>query len=1577
MGSRKSIGGNTEIEDAFESPISEELKMAGALYCLIQLATFPASFAQELDLVGPDLVGMSLEEMSEKLLKAASNPHPDKAGFLFEGLNALMAPRESDNSRLLPENLSPRNSGEVFHSVLKALASVADERLLDDLEDQVDSKIRPLGFAAIQLAGIIGGNRAVKILKPLLKSDDRQQRTVAILALGDTASAQAMEVLDGLKNESDMIVVRFALERLRRQTGRSEIPVRGQKTGRLLYSGLQKKPDLREWQIESEELDEKKLTDQMNGSELIVLGRSENDESSSGVTRSLGTFVRGGGTLLLRGTNDAFASTFRALGMTAPSQWDEKDFRCMPWLPDFHPVVSSVFELDDVYPEFTANGGWKNWSKEQRAPLRSPDGTGASPLIYQTLGKGMVILSAVDLLGDYFFRTNLLATIYGPEYRKAKSFVWTMSESWETPHRKWGKPLAGGALRVLFLMPRIHKRSVVEMSQRLDLEYSFLPLLTEQTKGAKKGSETKSEFTVSGEVIDELESQLGRPWDVLVIGQTFIQGTGYYQRFGWREFPERLKRMVATKVREGRGLVFAPARVPGAAVGGVPVLAGSKPAEPDSLKFHLPFFSANSVELRTLAKGRIAFFDQNLPCTALWEDFERVAPAAFQVPAIERWRVVYPIEEYSYAGLAKTLLWSAGRSDKGQLASIGGDYPEFLLALKTAADGLTADIQIRDRFNRVVYKTALPVGEKGCRISPPALFGGAFVLEVVLRDSEKRSTDWGAISFHVPNKDSVVSVEQEAKSYAEGSTARVKVNLTIERAQALVWQVHDTWGRVTQQGKEVAAKSLELEIPFLHPLSRLHYLWLELQGEAGSPLAVQRLPLLVRTTEPSDFRWYQAGGGSKGLIEQLGAAGVDCIGLPDSASVVVDQALENNIGFWSAWSGIGAGYPGRGNADGTGHSICSSGPAFRTMLRRNFEEKCPRASHFGINLFMLQDESEAGIGHCDLLPCVAAYREHLRGQYDSLEALNASWKTSFKRWEEVNRLPAKSPQVLAPAIDHMHFMRRLYADWIDESQGGIRRLIPEARVGFSVSWGDAWELSRFLSATMWHRHVMHYDDHISYGRPETVFGSWYGPTYNKSDRNEAQARHETWAPLFGGANAFFEWWGARQFSYNFVRPDLSLFNIAKVMSEEVGEIKSGIGKMLIDAEYVTSPFVLYDSPRSRSALSALEKLSAKGRRTSSLKAVRSSLRKMQIPIRYLHSEQVEDGLLTKDDIRIVYMSQAVSLSDTEIRELTQFVQQGGILITDYDAGLRDERGNTRSIVPAEQLFGIRYEQDGGSDLGGALKLAVDFEELKFAVTESSLSPSSWGANIEATDGKALGTINGRTPAFIVNRLGKGTAIFLNFDPGQVDAGTGETFIHKMCDALISKAGIKMPFKVVGGDGSFPKLRLGTFKRGSHRFIGFSADPDGDAIEDQQKMELTLHSSEKGYLYDVRHGNALGRNSEVSLVLTPGIAKVYSLLPYQVAKVAMLTEPSTSECGGVIRIRVSIHADGEIGDHVLHIQVFDPDGKQRREHQRNVTAIGGEITFSLPVALNDSLGRWRVVAKDVATGMSGQTEFLVR
>lgn len=45
-----------------------------------------------------------------------------------------------------------------------------------------------------------------------------------------------------------------------------------------------------------------------------------------------------------------------------------------------------------------------------------------------------------------------------------------------SPHQPWGKPLAGGPIRALILVTLSSEREVVELAQRLDLDYDLVPL---------------------------------------------------------------------------------------------------------------------------------------------------------------------------------------------------------------------------------------------------------------------------------------------------------------------------------------------------------------------------------------------------------------------------------------------------------------------------------------------------------------------------------------------------------------------------------------------------------------------------------------------------------------------------------------------------------------------------------------------------------------------------------------------------------------------------------------------------------------------------------------------------------------------------------------------------------------------------------------------------------------------------------------------------------------------------------------------------------------------------------------------
>jgi len=66
-----------------------------------------------------------------------------------------------------------------------------------------------------------------------------------------------------------------------------------------------------------------------------------------------------------------------------------------------------------------------------------------------------------------------------------------------------------------------------------------------------------------------------------------------------------------------------------------------------------------------------------------------------------------------------------------------------------------------------------------------------------------------------------------------------------------------------------------------------------------------------------------------------------------------------------------------------------------------------------------------------------------------------------------------------------------------------------------------------------------------------------------------------------------------------------------------------------------------------------------------------------------------------------------------------------------------------------------------------------------------------------------------------------------------------------------------------------------------------------------------------------------------------------------------------------------------GPHVLVATVFDPSGQTVDCYGKNLSAQNGRASFSLPLALSDTPGRWRVRVRDVVSGVSGEWAFQVQ
>jgi hypothetical protein len=91
-----------------------------------------------------------------------------------------------------------------------------------------------------------------------------------------------------------------------------------------------------------------------------------------------------------------------------------------------------------------------------------------------------------------------------------------------TPHVVWQKPMAGGPLRVLFITHRNAMREVIELAQRLDLDYRVFACESPAKFGETGQGVDASWRLVRGnsaeELAERLRQDLAAEVDVIVLG---------------------------------------------------------------------------------------------------------------------------------------------------------------------------------------------------------------------------------------------------------------------------------------------------------------------------------------------------------------------------------------------------------------------------------------------------------------------------------------------------------------------------------------------------------------------------------------------------------------------------------------------------------------------------------------------------------------------------------------------------------------------------------------------------------------------------------------------------------------------------------------------------------------------------------------------------------------------------------------------------------------------------------------------------------------------------------------------------
>jgi len=907
------------------------------------------------------------------------------------------------------------------------------------------------------------------------------------------------------------------------------------------------------------------------------------------------------------------------------------------------------------------------------------------------------------------------------------------STEFVTPYIPYAKPYAFGTTRALFIVWAPTARHVVELYQRMDLQFSYVGVGPHNLLW--RASSTNPAGPLKDDILARARALLKMSHDVIVLG-----------RVRWSDCSEDMRAEILRQVENGTGLVISFRReaVPTREEGRVYELY-QQATETTS------YFPGGRARATTCGKGRVAFVPYEV--VFRYDDF---------------YSDFTGYEERDAEEFARTLLWAAGKEPRVEIGPInilpepGGMDRDVSVSLKNTAEPvagvLCLDVrrdlaaqypllygamfyQLRpyaswEDVHRVQVAVTLPAnGQQGVNLRIPALPAGQYSFDFSLRDEQGRVVSWRKLPVEIQGEARVgailVSKPEVAPVKADETVPpiwfsaddklRVQVRAQGHGIEGIRLILCERDGRVLGQETQPATAQegeaeAQFEISLQRAIRRLAIARVELlAGERV--LAEKRVPIFLRerlerapvfrqrmmgcallrpdlTTESiSYFPGYNVPLATSTVlyawhdIAHLNVWNPEIITIPDiSPDYVRNPSLSDPTYLEKEAKGVEArladtaqpGHPGRDLI------ICDDFMGgFAGKEGKNRRIEWPHTA--------VHDRSP----HAQ-----TAFREYLRKQYGDLVQLNRSWGSNYQTWEAVETPlydpdPAKAPPETdwPRVVDHRLFVNQTYVDYLKPLAEAARRLNPaNALTPSAIYTFGMWTcLDYYQWAKVGPRPVLYYDPHIWRSfTPErvAVWRCYQGLS------DSAAEQHRAWQSLCREVENVH--WSRE---WPVFRPDFTLNPAPAAYFAAMREIReSGIANLLLRTENRRHIGVLYH-PAS-ACVFELNDWQARGldyyrnvyRRK---KYVNFTGRYLEGGLsewawRYVHTDQfIRNDFGQYSPPALVYLPLIEVLSAEEAEALRRYVREGGILVADLNVGVRDAHGKRLPQGILDDVFGIR------------------------------------------------------------------------------------------------------------------------------------------------------------------------------------------------------------------------------------------------------------------------------------------------
>jgi len=331
---------------------------------------------------------------------------------------------------------------------------------------------------------------------------------------------------------------------------------------------------------------------------------------------------------------------------------------------------------------------------------------------------------------------------------------------------------------------------------------------------------------------------------------------------------------------------------------------------------------------------------------------------------------------------------------------------------------------------------------------------------------------------------------------------------------------------------------------------------------------------------------------------------------------------------------------------------------------------------------------------------LAGLRVWLKHQYGSLDALNRQWATHFIAWRAVTPMTTdvalqRTDENFSAWADFKAWMDVAFARALRVGSKAVHIADPRALSALEGAQLPGWGGYDYSQVTGAVDLLEMYDlgNNVEIARslkPSLV-------TLTTSSLKDDQQIHEIWRQLLLGGRGLILW-----------DPDNALVDDAgtplprgRVLGQLASQLRSGLAAQLIVSAPASDPVAILYSPASLRTQWLLDR-KADGRpwtdRRSGTEAnednpVRAAMRNtaaslahLGLQARWLMPEAIEQGILQKNNIRVLVLPHVLALSPLAARQIRRFWRRGGSVLADAEPGLFDAHSRRLARPPLADLI---------------------------------------------------------------------------------------------------------------------------------------------------------------------------------------------------------------------------------------------------------------------------------------------------